>query len=133
MSIHDPIADALTIIRNGCMAKKNSVTMPYSKKMINILEILKKEGYIYSFKQIDVKDKNFFRIQVDLKYYENKAVIEGLKRVSSPGLRVYVSVDSMPQVKNGFGVSVISTSKGVMTGRDAVKEKVGGEVLCYVW
>ena len=133
MSIHDPIADALTIIRNGCMAKKTSITMPYSKKMINILEILKKEGYIYSFKQIDVKDKNFFRIQVDLKYYENKAVIEGLKRVSSPGLRIYVSVDSMPQVKNGFGVSVISTSKGVMTGRDAVKEKVGGEVLCYVW
>lgn len=133
MSIHDPIADALTIIRNGSMAKKSSVTMPYSKKMINILEILKKEGYIYGFKQIDVKDKNFFRIQVELKYYENKAVIEGLKRVSTPGLRIYVSVDSMPQVKNGFGVSVISTSKGVMTGRDAVKEKVGGEVLCYVW
>jgi len=133
MSIHDPIADALTIIRNGGMAKKSSVTMPYSKKMINILDILKKEGYIYTFKQIDVKDKNFFRIQVELKYYNNKAVIEGLKRVSSPGLRIYVSVDSMPQVKNGFGVSVISTSKGVMTGRNAVKEKVGGEVLCYVW
>ena len=110
MSVHDPIADALTIIRNGCRAKKEAVTIPFSTKMENILAILKKEGYINDFK-----------------------VIEGIQRVSTPGLRVYTSVNTIPQVKNGFGISVISTSKGVMTDKEARKEKVGGEVLCYVW
>lgn len=133
MSIHDPIADALTVIRNGCMAKKANVSIPFSKKMINILEILKKEGYIDNFKKIDVKDKNFFRIQIELRYYQGKPVIEGLKRVSTPGLRAYTSVDSMPQVKNGFGIAIISTSCGVISGKNALRAKVGGEVLCYVW
>lgn len=133
MSIHDPIADALTIIRNGTRAKKGNVTIPFSKKMENVLEILKKEGYINDFKKVEVKDKNFFRIQVDLKYYEGNSVIEGIDRVSTPGLRVYTSIETIPQVRNGFGIAVISTSKGVMTGKDAVKENVGGEVLCYVW
>ena len=133
MSVHDPIADALTIIRNGCRAKKEAVTIPFSTKMENILAILKKEGYINDFKKVEVKDKNFFRIEIDLKYYEGSSVIEGIQRVSTPGLRVYTSVDTRPQVKNGFGISVISTSKGVMTDKEARKEKVGGEVLCYVW
>lgn len=133
MSIHDPIADALTIIRNGTRAKKDSVTIPFSTKMENILEILKKEGYINDFKKVEVKDKNFFRIRIDLKYYEGNSVIEGIERVSSPGLRVYTSLDTIPQVRNGFGISVISTSRGVMSGKEAVREKVGGEVLCYVW
>lgn len=133
MSIHDPIADALTIIRNGCMAKKNTVTLRYSTKIENILEILKKEGYIVDFNKSEVKDKKYFCINVELKYHEGKPVIEGLKRISSPGLRVYNGMDSIPEVKNGFGVAVVSTSRGVMSGRDAIKGKVGGEVLCYVW
>ena len=133
MSVHDPIADALTIIRNGCRAKKNSVSIPFSTKMQNILEILKKEGYIIDFKKIEVKDKKFFRLEIELKYYEGSSVIEGIQRVSTPGLRVYTAVDTIPQVKNGFGISVISTSKGVMTDKEARRENVGGEVLCYVW
>jgi len=94
---------------------------------------LKKEGYINDFNKVEVKNKNFFRIEIDLKYYEGSSVIEGIQRVSTPGLRVYTSVDTIPQVKNGFGISVISTSKGVMTDKQARKENVGGEVLCYVW
>lgn len=133
MSVHDPIADALTVIRNGCMAKKNSVSIPFSTKMQGILEILKKEGYIVDFRKVEVKGKNFFRIEIDLKYYNGLSVIEGIQRVSTPGLRVYTSVDTIPQVRNGFGISVISTSKGVMTDKEARKENVGGEVLCYVW
>lgn len=133
MSIHDTIADALTIIRNGCTSKKESVYISFSKNMINVLEILEKEGYIKGFKEVEVEGKKFSRIKVDLKYYDNKSVIEGLKRISKPGLRIYASSDNLPQVKNGFGISIISTSKGVMTGRDALKENTGGEVLCYVW
>ena len=86
MSVHDPIADALTVIRNGCRAKKENVTIPFSKKMENILEILKKEGYINDFNKVEVKNKNFFRIEIDLKYYEGSSVIEGIQRVSTPGL-----------------------------------------------
>lgn len=133
MSIHDPIADALTVVRNGCMAKKEKVQIPFSTKMMNILEILKKEGYIIDFKKTEVKDKAFFSIEIELKYHEGRSVIEGIQRVSRPGLRAYTGVDTIPQVKNGFGISVVSTSKGVMTGRDAASKKVGGEVLCYVW
>lgn len=133
MSIHDPIADALTIIRNGCRSKKDNVSISFSTKIQNILEILKKEGYIIDFKKVEVKYKKIFRLEINLKYYEGISVIEGIQRISTPGLRVYTSVDTIPQVKNGFGISIISTSKGIMTDKEARKENVGGEVLCYVW
>ena len=133
MSIHDPVADALTIVRNGSTAKKKFVELKFSNKIMDILSILKEEGYIRNFKKEDIKGKKFSRVVVELKYYENKPVIDTLKRISSPGLRVYTSVDTLPRVRNGYGVAIISTSKGVMTDKKARVEKIGGEVLCHVW
>ncbi len=133
MSIHDPIADALTIVRNGGSAKKRFVVLKFSQKVMNILSILKEEGYINGVRKEDVKGKKFSKLVVELKYYENKHVIDTIKRISTPGLRIYTNVDEISFVKNGYGIAIISTNKGMMTDKKAKTENVGGEVICHVW
>lgn len=126
----DPIADMLTRIRNGYGAQLPKVSMPHSKLKENIARILKSEGYITEFNAEGDKIRD---LVVTLKYDGRRSVIEGLKRVSSPGLRQYVSSEDIPKVRGGLGVAILSTSRGVMSGREARKQKVGGEVLCHVW
>ena len=133
MSLTDPIADMLTRIRNGISAEHDTVVIPSSKMKIEIARILKQEGYInnYSVDGDTAKDKI---ITIELKYGPDKQkVISGLKRISKPGLRVYAKGDSVPRVLNGLGIAIISTSKGLMTDRDARKAHLGGEVVAYVW
>lgn len=130
MSMSDPIADMLTRIRNGQLAGHAKVSMPSSKLKASLAKLLADEGYVSSF---DVKDSDGKSIlSVDLKYYQGKPVIELLKRVSRPGLRVYKNKDELPKVIGGLGVAVVSTSKGIMSDRDARKQGVGGEIICYV-
>ena len=132
MHITDPIADMLTRIRNANSAKHETVDIPASNMKKAIAQILLDEGYIASYKVIE--DEKQGVIRVTLKYGENKAqVITGLRRVSKPGLRIYSNVEDMPKVMKGLGIAIISTSKGVMTDRQARKENVGGEVLAYIW
>jgi small subunit ribosomal protein S8 len=126
----DPIADMLTRIRNGQRAGKISVSMPSSKLKASIASVLKDEGYIADFRIQDESGKSM--MSVDLKYYEGRPVIEDLKRVSRPGLRIYKSKDELPQVQGGLGVAIVSTSKGVMSDRAARAAGEGGEVLCFV-
>ena len=128
----DPIADMLTRIRNGLIAKHESVMVPASKMKLSIAEILKNEGYINSFEVQDgAKEKE---ILVQLKYADGgRKVITGLKRISKPGLRVYASATDMPKVLNGMGIAIVSTSKGVMTDKKAREMNAGGEVLAFVW
>lgn len=128
MSMQDPIADMLTRIRNGLSAHKTAISIPLSKSKKAIAELLVNEGYIDSMKISG--DKRTLNIQ--LKYHQGKPVIEMLKRVSRPGLRIYKTVDKLPKVYGGFGVAVISTSKGLMSDRKARLEGIGGEVICYV-
>ncbi|MDG6774855.1 30S ribosomal protein S8 [Thiomicrorhabdus sp. ZW0627] len=130
MSMSDPIADMLTRIRNGQMAGHSNVVIPSSKVKLAIAKVLADEGFVstYSVKENDGKAE----LSVDLKYYEGKPVIEMLKRVSRPGLRVYKNKDELPEVIGGLGIALISTSKGIMTDRDARKSGIGGEVICYV-
>ena len=133
MSMTDPIADMLTRIRNGLSAEHDTVAIPASKMKIEIARILKQEGYIngYSVEGETAKEKT---ITVELKYGpDKKKVITGLKRISKPGLRVYAKGDNVPRVLNGLGIAIISTSKGLMTDRDARKQNLGGEVVAYVW
>ena len=132
MVINDPIADMLTRIRNGLIARHDSVTIPASNLKKEIAKILLDEGYIKSY---TVKDNgNQGVIHITLKYLGNKEkVITGLRRVSKPGLRVYAGADELPQVLRGLGIAIISTSKGVMTDKQARKLHVGGEVLAFVW
>ena len=132
MHITDPIADMLTRIRNANSAKHEIVDIPASNMKKAIAQILLDEGYIASYKVIE--DDKQGVIRVTLKYGENKSqVITGLRRVSKPGLRIYSSVDEMPKVMKGLGIAIISTSKGIMTDREARKQNVGGEVLAFVW
>ena len=130
--VTDPIADMLTRIRNVNQNRGKEVEMPSSKIKLEIAKILKEEGFITDFK---VKKNNVQDILVlTLKYGENKErVITGLKRISKPGLRVYVKAEEVPKVLNGLGISIISTSKGIMTDKDARRESLGGEVLAYIW
>lgn len=130
MSMTDPIADMLTRIRNGMSANKTEVLMPSSKLKIAVAEVLKDEGYISDLSTQDIDGKPV--LTVVLKYYEGKPVIDMIKRVSSPGLRVYKGKDELPKILNGLGIAIISTSAGVMTDRAARKTGHGGEVLCYV-
>ena len=133
MSFTDPIADMLTRIRNGISAEHDTVVIPSSKMKIEIARILKQEGYInnYTVEGDTAKEKI---ITIELKYGPDKQrVISGLKRISKPGLRVYAKGDSVPRVLNGLGIAIISTSKGLMTDRDARKAHLGGEVVAYVW
>lgn len=129
MSMQDPLSDMLTRIRNGQMAKKADVSMPSSKMKVAIAKVLQNEGYIKSF-AVDGEQKPV--LTIDLKYFEGKPVIEMIKRVSRPGLRIYKPGDQLPKIKGGLGVAIVSTDKGVMTDRAARAAGVGGEVLCYV-
>ena len=132
MQITDAIADLLTRIRNANTAKHDTVEVPASNIKKAIVQILLDEGYIKSFNVIDDNKQGI--IKIALKYGEDKTpVITGLKRVSKPGLRIYSDVENMPKVMKGLGVAIISTSKGVMTDRQARKENVGGEFLAYIW
>ena len=132
MQITDTIADLLTRIRNANTAKHATVDVPASNVKKAITQILVDEGYVKSFQVIEDGKQGVIRIT--LKYGDNKSsVITGLKRVSKPGLRIYTNVEDMPRVMKGLGVAIISTSKGVMTDRQARKENVGGEVLAFVW
>ena len=133
MNITDPIADMLTRIRNANSSKHKTVDIPSSKMKLGIAEILFKEGYIKSFEEIK-EENNQGVIRITLKYTEKgNKVIDGLKRISKPGLRVYASKDELPKVLNGLGIALISTSKGIMTDKEARNLGLGGEVLAYVW
>ncbi len=129
MSMQDPIADMLTRIRNGQAANKVAISMPSSKLKVAIANVLAEEGFIESVKVLEgVKPE----LEITLKYFQGKPVVESIQRVSRPGLRIYKRKDELPRVMGGLGVAVISTSKGVMTDRAARKEGLGGEVICYV-
>ena len=127
----DPIADMLTRIRNANQAKHEVVEMPASRLKLEILEVLKNEGYIAEYEKIE--DGKQGVIKVTLKYVNKERDIKGIKRISKPGLRVYAKSTELPQVLNGLGVAIISTSNGVMTDREARKNKLGGEVIAFVW
>ena len=130
MSMTDPIADMLTRIRNALAAGKLVVAMPSSKQKVAIANLLKEEGYVNESSVQDIDGKPV--LEISLKYYEGKPVIDMVKRVSRPGLRIYKGKDDLPNVINGLGIAVISTSNGLMTDRAARKAGRGGEVLCYV-
>ena len=132
MTMTDPIADMLTRIRNASKARKDNVEIPASRNKSDIARILGREGYIKKFEM--VKRDNFDVIVVHLKYGpDRREVISGIKRISTPGLRVYAKKDGMPRVLGGLGIAILSTSKGVMTEKEARVQGVGGEVMCYVW
>ena len=132
MNTTDPIADMLTRIRNANSAKFKTVDIPASKMKKSIAEILFNEGYIKAYEEIESESQGIIR--VSLKYTEKgKKVISGLKRISKPGLRIYAAKDELPKVLNGLGIALISTSKGVMTDKEARKQGIGGEVLAYIW
>ena len=132
MVMTDPIADMLTRIRNANQMKHKTVDVPASKLKVEILNVLKQEGYIVDFERID--DGVQGTLKISLKYLENdERVVRGLKKISKPGLRVYAKTDDLPKVLNGLGIAIISTSKGIMTDRDARKNKIGGEVIAYIW
>ena len=130
MSMSDPIADMLTRIRNAQMVEKPSVSMPSSKLKIAIAQVLKDEGYVDGYAVVGEADKP--QLQIALKYYAGKPVIEHIERVSRPGLRIYKGRHDIPNVKNGLGVAIVTTPRGVMTDRKARQVGIGGEVLCYV-
>ena len=126
----DPISDMLTRIRNANRALLPTVQMPHSKMKESIAHILKREGYIYDF---TVEGKLPKTMKMQLKYQGKKSVIEGLRRISTPGLRRYVGATEIPRVRGGLGVAVVSTSEGLMTGNQARKKNIGGELVCYIW
>jgi len=128
----DPIADMLTRIRNGLQARHPAVTMPSSKLKVSVAQVLHDEGFILGFQELEEMPQK--KLRIDLKYVDkNVPVVTGIKRVSRPGLRVYSGATEMPRVYGGLGVAIVSTSKGVMSGRRARRMGVGGEVLCHVW
>ena len=133
MTMSDPIADMLTRIRNANTAKHDTVDVPASKMKLAIAKILLDEGYISKYDIIE--DGNFKTIHITLKYGadKNEKIITGLKRISKPGLRIYAGKDELPKVLGGLGIAIISTSKGMMTDKDARKQSLGGEVLAYIW
>ena len=131
MSVSDPIADTLTIIRNATRARKETVEFPASKLLERMMEIFKKDGYVEDYRLL--KDNKQGVLKVYLKYENTKPSIIGIKRISRPGLRVYTDNNQIPRVLNGLGTAIISSSKGLVTDREARKLKIGGEVLCYIW
>jgi small subunit ribosomal protein S8 len=132
VSVNDPIGDMLTRIRNACMARHTTVTVPSSKMKLAIAAILKREGFIKDFTVVE--GTPFDTISMTLKYMtDRRPAITGLRRVSKPGLRIYTKREDIPRVKGGLGLSILSTPKGVLAGHDAWREHVGGEVLCYIW
>lgn len=130
MSMSDPVADMLTRIRNGQSAGKQSVRMPASKLKKSVAQVLKDEGYILGFEDAEIEGKP--ALEITLKYFQGSPVIEVLRRVSRPGLRIYKGRDELPKVRGGLGIAIISTSKGVMTDRQARQQGHGGEVIAYV-
>ena len=131
--VTDPIADMLTRIRNAIMVHHDSVLMPASKAKLSISRILKEEGFISDYTVLRGKSQPQRVIKISLKYIDNQPTVSGLERVSKPGLRVYVSRREIPRVYAGLGISILSTSKGVMVGHEAWRRNLGGELLCYVW
>jgi small subunit ribosomal protein S8 len=132
VSQSDPIADMLTVIRNANMIKQEKVDIPASKLKMEIIKIFKNEGFIKNFKLIEDNNKSYIRVY--LKYTTNgDSVIHNVKRVSKPGLRIYRRTREIPRIFNGYGTSIISTSKGVLTDKKAREQNVGGEVLCFIW
>ena len=135
MSMSDPIADMLTRIRNGLQGQHPSVSMPHSKVKEAVAQVLKEEGYIEDYKVVSQKPRDV--LQIDLKYLggrrDRRAVITGIERVSKPGRRIYVGKNDIPWVLSGMGISIVTTSQGIMTGQQARRVGVGGEVLCKVW
>lgn len=131
MSRTDLIADTFTMIRNAIMAKKQNLDVPSSNTMVSILEILKQEGYIDNFKPIEDKKQGIIRIY--LKYTAEKSAIRSIKRISKPGLRVYAKSSKIPSVIKGRGIAIISTSRGIMTDKQARQSNAGGEIIAYVW
>ena len=132
MTFVDPIGDMLTRIRNGQMRSLNKISIPFSVFRSQILEVLKKEGYIINF-SINKGENNKKLLLVDLKYYEGQPVIREIKRISKPGRRVYSRATSIPRVHNGLGLAILSTSKGVMSDSEAIKNNLGGEIICRVF
>lgn len=131
MSMSDPISDMLTRIRNAQMAEKNTVAMPSSKLKVAIAEVLKAEGYVDGFNVVKGEGGKA-TLEIGLKYYSGRPVIEKIQRVSRPGLRIYKGSNDIPKVMNGLGIAIVSTSKGLMTDRKARANGIGGEVLCMV-
>src|SRR6202167_4398832 len=131
MSVSDPIADTLTILRNATNARKETVEFPGSKLLERMMAIFKNDGYVEDFRLL--KDNKQGILKVYLKYENTKPLIMGIKRISRPGLRVYTDNGTIPRVLNGLGTAVISSSKGLFTDREARKLKIGGEVLCHIW
>lgn len=132
MSINDPLGDMLTRIRNAQMRRKNNVSTPTSKLREHVLDVLADEGYIRGYARVDY-DGGKSEFEIELKYFDGEPVIKDIKRVSTPGRRVYSSVKNLPTVANGLGVSILSTPKGVMSDSQARNENVGGEILCSVF
>ncbi|MDC0449729.1 30S ribosomal protein S8 [Pelagibacteraceae bacterium] len=132
MTLMDPIGDMLTRIRNGQQRLMQKVQMPSSTLRLNILEVLKNEGFIASY-HIEKKENNKTTLIVDLKYYEGNPVIKDIRRVSKPGRRVYSRATSIPRIQNGLGLAIISTNKGVMSDIEARKNNIGGEILCRIF
>lgn len=128
----DPISDYLTRVRNALKAGKKTVDMPYSKFKEAISNLLKTSSFIEDFKIIET-EKKFKMLSIKLKYADGDSVILGLKRISRPGIRRYVNNEDLPRVRNGMGIAIISTSKGLLTDKDARKLKIGGEIVCEIW
>ena len=130
MSMQDPISDMLTRLRNGYMSKQKEVVIPSSKLKVAIAKVLEQEGYIKGFRvDGDVKKT----LVVEMKYFNRHSVVEGIERVSKPSCRLYCGCKDIPKVKDGLGLAILSTPKGILSGADAEKQNVGGEILCYVW
>jgi small subunit ribosomal protein S8 len=134
MNVSDPIADMLTRLRNATSSRHEAVTMPASKMKVAIAQVLKDEGFIRDFSVLEEDGKPQPNLKMELNYGGRKQpVLNGLQRVSKPGLRVYVQRREIPRVYGGLGIAILSTPKGIMTGQEARRQEVGGEILCYVW
>jgi small subunit ribosomal protein S8 len=132
MSMSDPLGDMLTRIRNACGRRKTKVSTPASTLRARVLDVMKQEGYIRDYAQIDYENGKS-EIEIELKYFDGQPVIREIARVSKPGRRVYVSVKSIPSVANGLGIAILSTPKGVMADHEAREQNVGGEILCQIF
>jgi small subunit ribosomal protein S8 len=132
MSVSDPLGDMLTRIRNAIGRKKDKVSTPASTLRVRVLDVLKAEGYIRDYSQVDY-DNGKSELEIELKYFEGQPVIREIARVSKPGRRVYVAAKSIPSVANGLGISILSTPKGVMADHEAREQNVGGEILCQIF
>jgi small subunit ribosomal protein S8 len=132
MAVNDPVGDLITRIRNASMRSKSKVSSPSSKLRVNLLDVLKTEGYIRGYSTVEHKDGRN-EVEIELKYFDGAPVIREISRVSKPGRRVYVSVKNLPRVNNGLGISILSTPKGVMADHAARDANVGGEILCTVF